>query len=652
MNPNAQFEHDLEQWLQTAAPASAPAGFHAMVMGRARTLRQRPGWATTFPIRRFGRRRGMTLLAAAALLLVGGGVLAASAGLLRLPTVVPPVPAPSLVAIATASPDSTTTPTPRESPAPTASPITVADPGGTWIPTGRTSIARTGYTAIRLLDGRVLMVGGHYRASEGGDAAMLPAEVYDPSTGAWSAAGSISKQFVAATLLREGKVLVLVEYPDGPGSAEVYDPESGTWTATSRMDPDLEHVTMLPDGRVLATGTGRAQVYDPTNGTWTATGPMALDAGGTYTVLRDGHVLVADWDGAQVYDPATGTWTATGRMAATGKKNEARYGASATLLPDGKVLLAGGMSFSYANDYGRLDSAEVYDPVTDSWTATTNMPAPTSQATSILQPDGRVLVIGTTFSPGSSVFSAVDVYDPATGTWTALSVEPGVRYDTATLLSDGTVLVTGEVDGGADAACKAALYDPRTGSLTNAPSTLRCGTVSMTPLLDGTVLAAGGCGDYDDEGRCVSNPAAQLYVPAGVPLPWLPASPPPPPVMPDPTPEPTPLPPAAGPVPPNARSWKVTVDNRSSEPATVFVVQGVGEDGLPRLVGSATPNVVPAGTSRTVTFLFPVIDGRAQGWIDANLRPGEGGGLIEAAQIGIPGKMVITEDGGTGWLGP
>jgi hypothetical protein len=121
MNPNTQFERDLEQWLQTEAPASAPAGFHATVMDRARTLRQRPGWATSLPIRRFGRGRGMTLLAAAALLLVGGA-LAAGSGLLRLPSVVPPVPAPSFGVLATASPDAMTTPTPSDSasPSPTA----------------------------------------------------------------------------------------------------------------------------------------------------------------------------------------------------------------------------------------------------------------------------------------------------------------------------------------------------------------------------------------------------------------------------------------------------------------------------------------------------------------------------------------------------
>ena len=121
MNPNAQFERDLEQWLQTEAPASAPAGFHASVIDRARTLRQRPGWATSLPVRRLGRGRGMTLLAAAALLLVGGA-LAAGSGILRLPTVVPPVPEPSFAVVTTASPKATTTPTPNASASPSPTP--------------------------------------------------------------------------------------------------------------------------------------------------------------------------------------------------------------------------------------------------------------------------------------------------------------------------------------------------------------------------------------------------------------------------------------------------------------------------------------------------------------------------------------------------
>lgn len=116
MNPNAQFERDLEQWLQAEASASAPAGFHAAVMARARTMRQRPGWTTSLPARWFGRRRPLTLLAAAALLLVGGAM-AAGSGLVRLPSVVPPAPAPSPAAVASPSPDEAS-PSPAISPSP------------------------------------------------------------------------------------------------------------------------------------------------------------------------------------------------------------------------------------------------------------------------------------------------------------------------------------------------------------------------------------------------------------------------------------------------------------------------------------------------------------------------------------------------------
>ena len=69
-----------------------------------------------------------------------------------------------------------------------------------------------------------------------------------------------------------------------------------------------------------------------------------------------------------------------------------------------------------------------------------------------------------------------------------------------------------------------------------------------------------------------------------------------------------------------------------------------------RLVGSATPNVVPAGATVKVTFLFPAKV--EDGWIYVNPRPGEGGSLVNADQIGIPGKIVITAEGEGGWLSP
>ena len=574
MNANTQFERDLEQWLQTEAPASAPAGFHASVMDRARTLRQRPGWATTLPVRQLGRGRGMTLLAAAALL---GTAVAAGSGILRLPTVVPPVPSPSAIAVAS--------PGPNESAAPSASLIPVAGPGGVWMPTGSMVTPQTGeHAAVRLQDGRVMVVSGE-------------PQLYDPATGTWSANGHMpgcASGGAEAVCLRDGTVLV---------GESVYDPVNGTWTSTGPV------------------------------GSWTAWGLA------TVTALPDGKALATKYGVAKLYDPATRTW------ATTGSPNFLRESAAATLLSDGKVLVAGGY-----DDLGATATAEVYEPVTGSWTAIANMPAPGGRTATLLR-DGKVLVAGTAPADDGGFQGVARVYDPATGTWTELSVRPGVKFNSAALLTDGAVLLTQSWQA-YEGCVTVDLYDPRTGAWTSVSGIPWCNIGSFTPLLDGTVLVAGGT-DCNGDGVCVSNGAAALYVPAGVPLPRLPAFPSaPPPVFPSPTataiptPRPTPLPPAAGPVPPNPRSWTVTVDNRSSEPAAVFVAEEDG-DAL-RLVGAATPNVVPAGTTVEVTFLFPV-DG---GWIYVNPRPGEGGALVNADDIGIPGRILVTADGQVGWLSP
>ena len=620
MNPNALFERDLEQWLQTEAPASAPAGFHATVMDRARTLRQRPGWTTSLRARRFGRGRGMTLLAAAALLLVGGA-LAAGSGFLRLTSVVPPVPAPSVIAVATASPDATF-PSPSESAAPSASPIPVAGQGGVWIATGTMGTPSLDHIAVRLADGRVLVAGGSdgFQPHEGETRNLTSAGLYDPASGTWLATGSMLKPQAGfpPTLLLDGKVLVgHVEEPSADVStigAEVYDPASGTWTATG---------TMVRGAAV-----------------WGA------DFGSTATLLRDGKVLVAGQGGAQLYDPESSTWTATGNMTTP------RHSHTATLLRDGRVLAVGGYD---GGDYP-LGSADMYDPDTESWTAiaTTHVDprpcpgCPGGEGWATLLQDGTLLFVRSS--------GEMEIYDPGTGTWAALAKLTEVGRQEA-LLSDGTVLMTGlrDPNGESPPCTAAALYDPRSGSWTTALSMLRCGNgSSFTPLLDGTVLVAGGsdCVDREEGVLCVATGSAQLYVPAGVSPPSLPVfATPPPPAFPSPAPRATPLPPATGPAPPNARTWKVTVDNKSSEPATLFVAVD-NEGGMLRLVGSATPNVVPAGATLKVTFRFPATRGPDDGWIFVNPRPGEGGSLVNADQIGIPGKIQIGTEGDGVWLSP
>jgi hypothetical protein len=533
--------------------------------------------------RRRSRRQLTTLFVAAALVTLTAGAIALAGDRLR------------------PSPDPSESAGPSQSGAPSAGPILVAGPGGVWIPVGSMSTPRAYSAAVRLLDGRVLVVGG-----SGAEFDPSTAELYDPASGTWSATGSMLApgDGLPPTLLLDGRVLAgdQVDGHYGQGDFyghELYDPAIGTWTATGRMVGDAytfgDKPTVLRDGRVLALGQGRAQVYDPASGAWTATAPRTNDDKGA--------------------------------------------GGSFVLLSDGKVLLAGGYDFTLGGDpdSALTDVAEVYDPVTGSWAEVARMQEPALGLMATLLPDGTALVVTRS--------GAWQTYDPATGTWTAVPRPSGFNA-ASVMLSDGTVLMS-ESD---ESCTAAALYDPRTASLTAAASMLRCAEgSSFTLLLDGTVLLTGGRNCNSEHTVCVSNATAALYVPAGVPMPALPAFPGPlPPVLPDPTPVPTPLPPTAGPVPPNARSWTVTVENQGSELAALFVGD-LGASGIEVLVGSATPNVVPAGTTVQVTFLFPAID---DGWIYVNPRPGDGGALVNADQIGIPGKIVIGPDGRAGWVSP
>jgi WD40 repeat protein len=123
-----------------------------------------------------------------------------------------------------------------------------------------------------------------------------------------------------------------------------------------------------------------------------------------------------------------------------------RYRQTATLLPDGKVLVAGGFTNNASDP---VASAELYDPSSGSWTATGNLITPRAGHTATLLPDGKVLVAG-----GSDTSAVAELYDPSSGSWTATGsmagrasdspTPPGTRlYHTATLLADGKVLVAG-----------------------------------------------------------------------------------------------------------------------------------------------------------------------------------------------------------------
>src|SRR5512140_26592 len=132
-------------------------------------------------------------------------------------------------------------------------------------------------------------------------------------------------------------------------------------------------------------------------GLFTATGSMHAARGHhTATLLPDGRVLIAGgYDepttclaGAELYDPATGSFTVTGSLA------NARASHTATLLPSGKVLVTGGISFGPAGGPPYLASAELYDPATGTFAPTGAMATPRSGHTATLLQDGRVLIVG------------------------------------------------------------------------------------------------------------------------------------------------------------------------------------------------------------------------------------------------------------------
>ena len=283
--------------------------------------------------------------------------------------------------------------------------------------------------------------------------------------------------------------------PDAPGSPS-RSPQNGTVAPAPLILP-------TPLGSPApATGSGRVA----------ATGRMAIArASHTATLLPGGWVLVAggctlsscemsnDGATAELFDPAKRIFIITGSM------TTARVGHTATLLPSGKVLIVGGFSQDHV-----LASAELYDPATGTFTATGSMSARRADHSTTVLPGGQILIVGG--FDGSARLVSAEMYDPETGTFTTAGEMQQPRGGhVAAVLADGRLLIAGGSSAAEDVLATAEIYDPTAGTFS------RTGDMTVVRhkhagavLRDGTVLIVGGSDVRDGFGRYTST---EIYDP-------------------------------------------------------------------------------------------------------------------------------------------
>jgi hypothetical protein len=284
-----------------------------------------------------------------------------------------------------------------------------------FTPTGSMTIARDGATAGPLADGKVLVVGGGTSPSS--------AEIFDPATNIFSSAGigatTSPRVGAAAAPLPDGRVLIAGGGP--PASAEVFNPATKTFSAVGpmtmeRLDPAA---APLPDGRVLVVGgsngvtyTNTAEIFDPKTNSFSSAGVGNMTDGRYAPIaapLPDGRVLVAGGNSvsapaylktAEVFNPASKTFSSAG----IGSMSTGRFAAGAAPLPDGRVLVAGGL----VPGSGAVASAEVFNPSTNTFSSAGigSMTIPREAFGMAPTGDGRVLAAGGDNSATPNIQSA------------------------------------------------------------------------------------------------------------------------------------------------------------------------------------------------------------------------------------------------------
>jgi len=269
--------------------------------------------------------------------------------------------------------------------------------------------------------GVVLLAGG---VDPGTGKASRKACLYDGASDTWTTLPEMNtaRQGHTGATLADGRVLLAGGADQGGAllrSSEVFDPGARRFTPGPDMAAarTMHRAVTLGDGRVLVLGgdnvSGREyEIYDPKANAFVHAGQMVSDAS-TATLLRDGRVLLAGgFDSAivQIFDPGPGTLTRIADM-----PNAHSTGARASRLGDGRVLVTGG--WSVMREPSR--HADLYDPATDTWTAVGPMGSARSLHGQVTLHDGRALVCGGLDDDGDPVAS-IEIFDPVSRTFTML----------------------------------------------------------------------------------------------------------------------------------------------------------------------------------------------------------------------------------------
>lgn len=336
--------------------------------------------------------------------------------------------------------------------------LPAASATGLWDEVAPLGTARTAFDATTLLDGRVIVAGG------AGPGAGRSTELYDPANDSWTRVGDLVARRTRHTLSRLPDGRVLAVGGRGPGgslaTAELFDPESGTWAATAPMSQarDNHTATLLSDGRVLVAGgassegppvTRAVEVFDPTSETWSHVDALRVPRyNHTATLLDDGRVLVTGGFTAgafhtplkhsEVFDPRTTGWAVTAPMGV------ARAVHAAVRLPDGSVLVAGGL-VGPPNKVRATSHTEIWDPETGRWRPAVPMATERRALDGLVSIDTRRFLAIGGFDDSNQLVATAESYDAMTGAWTSAGEMATPRAPVTAKLDDGRVLAIASV---------------------------------------------------------------------------------------------------------------------------------------------------------------------------------------------------------------